>query len=407
MPSLTFSTWFNIGCYGGLLCSLVMATGTAGYALLWHRGTPRHLAIAMLICLMGAVFILPAAVWDQLRLQLLGPLLSKAEVAFWLSWVAITGWILPLTCTAAYMLLAEPQTVVGRFEIEGLASLRAREHEPLGIGVPWAWLTALDGPFKGRRLTITKETTLIGRHIQNDIWIDTDLASRYHAQLHWDHGHGYLVDCRSLNGTTVNGQRVWIPTLLQNGDVISIGGRSFQFTYADTLLETRSHSVDETMALVAAPSGTPAEHLSAELVGVAGTLAGQRFPLRSSVITLGRDAENTIVLPYSSISRQHAQIVRQEQGDYLQDLGSRNGTFVNGTRLTAPYGLQPGDEVRLGDVVLQYLCERIVLPPPQSDRQRAARVTTLETSVEITDQDTSILHPYNRASRLGRHIGQW
>ncbi len=91
------------------------------------------------------------------------------------------------------------------------------------------------------------------------------------------------------------------------------------------------------------------------LVVRAGGIIGTAYALESAEIHIGRDAHNDIVIAEADISRRHARLTRQENGYVLEDLGSTNGTFVNGQRLTAPHPLRPGDEVRLGPkVVLVY-----------------------------------------------------
>ncbi len=91
------------------------------------------------------------------------------------------------------------------------------------------------------------------------------------------------------------------------------------------------------------------------LVVKAGGIIGTAYALESAEIHIGRDAQNDIVITEADISRRHARLTRSENGYLLEDLGSTNGTFVNGQRLTAPYALRPGDEVRLGPkVVLVY-----------------------------------------------------
>ncbi len=97
------------------------------------------------------------------------------------------------------------------------------------------------------------------------------------------------------------------------------------------------------------------------LVVRAGGVIGTAYALESAEIHIGRDAQNDIVIAEADISRRHARLTRQGDGYILEDLGSTNGTFVNGQRLSAPYALRPGDEVRLGPkVVLVY--ERIADP---------------------------------------------
>jgi len=64
---------------------------------------------------------------------------------------------------------------------------------------------------------------------------------------------------------------------------------------------------------------------------------------------IGRTEQNTIVLPDEMVSRNHAMIQRQESGEfYLVDMGSRNGSFVNGRRITAPVALKDGDQLAFG-----------------------------------------------------------
>jgi len=67
-------------------------------------------------------------------------------------------------------------------------------------------------------------------------------------------------------------------------------------------------------------------------------------------ITLGRAPDCDPVVADIQISRHHAQIWRQGSGAMLQDLGSRNGAFVNGQCIARPTALQPGDTVTLGTV---------------------------------------------------------
>lgn len=81
---------------------------------------------------------------------------------------------------------------------------------------------------------------------------------------------------------------------------------------------------------------------------------------------LGRTCENNIVLPSNWVSRQHALVQRQENGEYyLFDLGSRNGTFVNGARVTVPVALNNGDRISFGDFHIIFHCPQKIEKPPQ------------------------------------------
>ncbi len=83
-----------------------------------------------------------------------------------------------------------------------------------------------------------------------------------------------------------------------------------------------------------------------------GTQAGQVFQLHSGSQTIGRAPTNAIVIAESTISKQHAEIVVQPEGVWIQDLGSSNGTFVNGKRISQSTWLKPGDTLQFGTSVV-------------------------------------------------------
>jgi serine/threonine protein kinase len=95
--------------------------------------------------------------------------------------------------------------------------------------------------------------------------------------------------------------------------------------------------------------------LQREAVLLLTTADGRQFHVYRGGATIGRDAANDIVLPYRQISRHHAQIQCSPSGCTVADLGSTNGTFVNGTRLSSRrrYPLRPGDQLGIGPIVLE------------------------------------------------------
>jgi predicted component of type VI protein secretion system len=82
-----------------------------------------------------------------------------------------------------------------------------------------------------------------------------------------------------------------------------------------------------------------------------GPNPGTVFELTKEVSLIGRDVTNDVVVGDAEVSRQHSRLTRTPGGYVLEDLGSTNGTFVNGERLVAPRVMNPGDLVALGETV--------------------------------------------------------
>ena len=88
-----------------------------------------------------------------------------------------------------------------------------------------------------------------------------------------------------------------------------------------------------------------------QLVMRAGPSPGKMFSLSKSEITIGRDVNADVVINAAEVSRRHCRL-RLDAGSYIiEDLGSTNGTFVNGQRLTGPHLLRPGEVIMLGEAV--------------------------------------------------------
>jgi diguanylate cyclase (GGDEF)-like protein len=102
------------------------------------------------------------------------------------------------------------------------------------------------------------------------------------------------------------------------------------------------------------PPGEEARATDACLVFVEGeAVLGLRVPLVGEAV-LGRDADCTVPLPAEDVSRRHARVSPDGAGHLLADLGSTNGTFVNGRRVEV-HRLAAGDRVRLGSFVAAYV----------------------------------------------------
>lgn len=111
-----------------------------------------------------------------------------------------------------------------------------------------------------------------------------------------------------------------------------------------------------------------------EIVFVAGPIAGQTFPLGDSPILLGRSLDSDIVLDDGSVSQQHAQLVPKGGQWQIIDLGSANGTNVNGDDISAHW-LVPGDTVTIGQsqFVMGREESRATVTPPAAEAPPASQ----------------------------------
>ena len=85
-----------------------------------------------------------------------------------------------------------------------------------------------------------------------------------------------------------------------------------------------------------------------------GSSSKLEYSLDQPIIAIGSNPSNDVVLDDTTVSRRHATITRKASGFVLADLGSTNGTYVNGRRLSGPIALKPGDEVKFGAVRLAF-----------------------------------------------------
>jgi hypothetical protein len=94
----------------------------------------------------------------------------------------------------------------------------------------------------------------------------------------------------------------------------------------------------------------------AVLIGLDGILEGKRWILNDDDFIIGRSPECQLVVPDRQVSRQHARLIKTSDAYVVEDMGSKNGTHVNGVLIREPTALQDGDEVQVALAVkLAYL----------------------------------------------------
>jgi pSer/pThr/pTyr-binding forkhead associated (FHA) protein len=113
----------------------------------------------------------------------------------------------------------------------------------------------------------------------------------------------------------------------------------------------------------------------AELEGLAGPLKGTSIPLSADQVSIGREPSNVISVVDAGVSRKHCLILQDGRDFKIQDLNSRNSTFVNGVPVTERV-LISGDEIKIGNSLFLF-----VVPAEETGG-------AVSSSVEFAKQDT-------------------
>lgn len=177
----------------------------------------------------------------------------------------------------------------------------------------------------------------IGRDPDATIVVRGDAAkvvSTRHAEIRFEGGAWLLTDLGSRNGTYLDGQRVAGPTPLKPGDLIRLGESGPEYRVAAVSEEPKIAEV------------------RAYGVTLLATASGRRYEARGTRIRLGRGRECEVQPVETSdtiVSRVHAELtVRAGGGLVVRDADSKNGTFLNGERITKPMPVRLGDKIMLG-----------------------------------------------------------
>lgn len=197
----------------------------------------------------------------------------------------------------------------------------------------------------------------IGREPTSTVVLASRDVSRTHAGIA-PTLLGYRLTDLSTNGVWVNGVRVEGSCVLGQHDVIRIGHEEFRFEADSASFEPAVAPAESAppAAIPAAPTGPArsAPLLASLEVLSAGPLQGTRYRIDRSTVQLGRGSHNDVQLANDSVSGSHASLVQMGSRWTVLDLGSRNGTYVDGAVVRGQRELPPVCELRLGALVLVF-----------------------------------------------------
>jgi pSer/pThr/pTyr-binding forkhead associated (FHA) protein len=183
-----------------------------------------------------------------------------------------------------------------------------------------------------------EEITTLGRELTNSVPIESGFVSGAHARILYEEADGalWVEDLGSRNGTYVDGRKLNEHDRVQidTGSLLQIGDARFK--------------VDIERSVVG--------YLKVLDRGSTQLQNGVRYPIYR-VLTIGRGTMNIVQIESPQVSVSHARITFDPRDSMLwvEDLGSRNGTFVNGGKITEAVAVPPGSELRIGDTRFQLL----------------------------------------------------
>lgn len=198
---------------------------------------------------------------------------------------------------------------------------------------------------------VSKPEITVGRGQTNDIVIMDGRMSRAHARFEFsDNGEVTVVDAGSTNGVRVNGNKVE-KAVIQPGDIVQMGESQIHYekaskdeeltvinsemdldrTIADFVLPAVLNDTSEDRIVIYTPDKTWEVVLDAKV----------------DSLTIGRSSSCDVVIEHPSVSRSHAQIVRDHRTFKMRDLNSSNGLYVNGEKRDEVI-LDSGVTVKLG-----------------------------------------------------------
>jgi pSer/pThr/pTyr-binding forkhead associated (FHA) protein len=228
----------------------------------------------------------------------------------------------------------------------------------------------------GKEYTVPSSGLVIGRDAVCDVVVAQHEVSRRHAEVA-PAEQGYVLRDMSANGVFLNGERVQGSHRLARADVLRVGSEEFRF-YADVLAAAPTPAASAPAPVASPPNGAlppspssamgmsaptaPAQPKMEDPRPVLATLEtlnpgpskGQQFALRTPLAHVGRGAHNDVRLVDESVSETHAKLQRREDGWYVVDMNSTNGTYVGGTRIIGERRLDGAPDVRFGGMKMRF-----------------------------------------------------
>lgn len=215
-----------------------------------------------------------------------------------------------------------------------------------------ASLRIMNGKYAGQTLSITR-SILIGRADDCELKVNIGGISRHHCRLELVDGRLFVRDLKSRNGTILNDEKVEGRREIFDGDRLRIETLEFEAHVPVEKIEkpaeediwAKDSSLDELLETL---SGWHDTSTSVVLKVTEGVEQGDRISIHEKEFLIGREVDCRWRPKSTGISRYHCIIRINDAEVTVEDLQSRNGTFINGERISDRVPLADGDQLGLG-----------------------------------------------------------
>ena len=279
-------------------------------------------------------------------------------------------WFEPSPQAASPVGQAKPAQPAAPFQPAVVQPVPSAPPPPKQVPFETARLEFVDSGSK-QPFILGKPSIWLGREPGCDIIFDASsgTVSRKHAEIRIEDGDYFIVDNKSFNGTLVNEQRITTPIPLYNHDEIQlgIGGPVLKFVSPSRIAPAGAdlagqRSVQSIPSAAIFDAGSPKtivfnKGASSSPKLDAGASAEPQLLMtvafgQKNELSIGRDDSNDISLDGLQISKRHAKLMRSGSDVGIDDLGSTNGVFINGNRVSRQ-AVRPEDSVQIGTFIIR------------------------------------------------------
>jgi pSer/pThr/pTyr-binding forkhead associated (FHA) protein len=218
-------------------------------------------------------------------------------------------------------------------------------------------------------VTLAEGVITIGSDAACDVVLNGAGVAARHCEVAYGGGRASVRPLDPAAPTVLNGRQASGDTAIKDGDLLVLGRVGCSITAGERATPAPARPAPPVEAADDGRTRVRATLPKFMLRGVSGVTLGKTFAVTDNAV-MGRQPDCEIPVPSEEVSRHHARLRVTPDGLYVEDMGSANGTYLNGKRAQSGH-LKPGEELRLDTV-------RFLLVAPGMDARQQSVATRVE-----------------------------